>query len=172
MKQLIFLNNELLDEEYQKKLRLPLEFISFAYLEGAMMYELSGRCIVIKEGTLSKSKRYNRVYGALYLLDNSEHFLKILDASLICSKGLLGVNHKLDEFHRTYENVTPIHFKSVEHFFKLKYNEGEQVKVITYLGNTENSLIKSKVCNNTRNRVTCGFDINNFINLVLKETEL
>lgn len=171
MKQLLFLYNELLDENYQKKLRLPLEFISFAYIDNALMYDICGRYIAIEDNTLVSSKKYNRVYGALYILDNAEHYLRTLDASLICSRGLIGKNHKLDEFHRVNRLATPIHFKTIEDFLKLKYNESEQINIITYLANTENEFIKSKVNNSTKNRETCGFDINNFINLVLKEKE-
>ena len=171
MKTLVFLYNELLDEEYQKKLKLPLEFISFAYINNAVMYDICGRYVAIEDKTLTSSKRYNKVYGALYILDNSEIFLRSLDASLMCSKSLLGLNHKLDEFHRIYRYATPIQFKSIEQFLKLKYNEGEQVRITTYLGNPENEFIKSKVNNSTKNRETCGLDINNFINLVMKEKE-
>ena len=171
MKQLLFLYNELLDENYQKKLRLPLEFISFAYIDNALMYDICGRYIAIEDNTLVSSKKYNRVYGALYILDNTEHYLRTLDASLICSRGLIGKNHKLDEFHRINRLATPIHFKTIEDFLKLKYNESEQISIITYLANTENEFIKAKVNNSTKNRETCGFDVNNFINLVLKEKE-
>ena len=61
MKQLLFLYNELLDENYQKKLRLPLEFISFAYIDNALMYDICGRYIAIEDNTLVSSKKYNRV---------------------------------------------------------------------------------------------------------------
>lgn len=169
MRTVVFLYNELLDEEYQKKLKLPLEFICFAYLDNAVMYDIKGSYYALKESDLIKVKKHNKVYGALYILHNSEHFLRTLDASLICSKGLIGTNHKLDLFHRVKENVTPIHFKTVEEFFKLKYNEGEEISVITYIANPQNDLIKSNVSNTVRNREVSGLDINNFINLILKE---
>ena len=167
----MFLYNELLDENYQKKLRLPLEFISFAYIDDVLMYDICGRYIAVEDNKLIKSKKYNRVYGALYILDNAEIYLRTIDAYLICSKGLIGTNHKLDEFHRMKKLATPIHFKTIEDFLKLKYNESEPIPIFTYLANTENEFIKSKVNNSTNNRETCGFDINNFINLVLKEKE-
>jgi len=140
-------------------------------MEGATMYEMKGKYIALKKDNLKKTKKYDRIYGALYILHNSEHFLRVLDASMTCSKGLIGTNHKLDLFHRSKEKAVPIHFKSIEQFLKMKYNEGEELDVITYLANPQNELIKSNVLNTVRNRETSGLDINNFINLVLKEKD-
>lgn len=169
MRQVIFLYNELLDQDYQQKLKIPLDFISFAYIEDAVMYDMNGRYIAIEKGALRNTNRYKKVYGALFLLHNSEHFLRSLDASLMCSKTLLGFNHKLDEHHRLNLKATPIQFKSIEDFFKMKYNEGEPLRVLSYLGNPENEFIKTNVLNTVKNREVSGLDVNNFINLVLKE---
>lgn len=171
MKQLVFLYDEYLDEDKQKLAKLPLEFICFAYIKGVNMYDLRGTYIAIKENTLKKTKKYNKVYGALYILDMSEHYLRTLDAVMTCSKGFIGSNHKLDIRHREKIKATPIHFKTIEEFTKLKYNEGEELDVITYLANPQNELIKTNVLNSVRNREVTGLDINNFINLVLKEKE-
>lgn len=171
MKQLVFLYDEYLDEDKQKLAKLPLEFICFAYIKGVNMYDLKGTYIAIKENTLKKTKKYNKVYGALYILDMSEHYLRTLDAVMTCSKGFIGSNHKLDIRHREKIKATPIHFKTIEEFTKLKYNEGEELDVITYLANPQNELIKTNVLNSVRNREVTGLDINNFINLVLKEKE-
>lgn len=171
MKQLVFLYDEYLDEDKQKLAKLPLEFICFAYIKGVNMYDLRGTYIAIKENTLKRTKKYNKVYGALYILDMSEHYLRTLDAVMTCSKGFIGSNHKLDIRHREKIKATPIHFKTIEEFTKLKYNEGEELDVITYLANPQNELIKTNVLNSVRNREVTGLDINNFINLVLKEKE-
>lgn len=133
------------------------------------MYDIQGKYYAVKENKLKKTKKYNRVYGALYILHNSEHYQRVLDASMMCSKGLIGSNHNLDTFHRIKEKAVPIHFKTVEDFLKMKYNEGEEVNVITYIANTQNELVKSNVLNTVRNREVSGLDVNNFINLLLKE---
>lgn len=169
MRRVVFLYNELLDEGYQKKLKLPLEFVCFAYMNNATMYEIKGKYYALKKDTLKKTKRYDRVYGALYILHNSEHFLRVLDASMTCSKGFIGTNHKLDIFHRVKEKAVPIHFKTIEEFLKMKYNEGEELDIITYIANPQNELIKLNVSNTVRNREVSGLDINNFINLLIKE---
>lgn len=169
MRTVVFLYNELLDEDYQKQLKLPLEFICFGYIEGAVMYDIKGKYYAIEENVLTKTKKYNKVYGALYILHNSEHFLRILDASMVCSKSYLGKNHDLDISHRVKLIARPIHFKSIEEFLKLKYNEGEGLEVISYFANPKHNVIKTNVLNTVRNRVVYGLDINNFINLVIKE---
>lgn len=169
MKQLVFLYNDLLDEDIQKKARLPLKFICFAYINNAIMYDLNGKYVAIHENELKKTYKYNKVYGALYVLDNSEYNLRNLDAIMVCSKGLIGSNHKYDLMHRQKIKAIPIHFKSIEEFLKMKYNEGEGLDVITYLANPFNNVIKTNVLNTVRNREVSGLDINNFINLVMKE---
>ena len=88
---------------------------------------------------------------------------------MVCSKGLIGSNHKYDLMHRQKIKAIPIHFKSIEEFLKMKYNEGEGLDVITYLANPFNNVIKTNVLNTVRNREVSGLDINNFINLVMKE---
>ena len=93
MRRVVFLYNELLNEDYQKQLKLPLEFVCFAYINGAVMYDIKGKYCALKENDLKKTRKYNKIYGALYILHNSEHFLRVLDASLTSSKGIIGTNH-------------------------------------------------------------------------------
>lgn len=169
MKQVVFLYDEWLDEEKQKLAKLPLEFICFAYVENVVMYEIKEKYIAIKENTLKKTKKYNKVYGALYILHNSEHSIRTLDAVMTCSKAFIGSNHKYDIMHRENMKLIPIHFKSIEDFLTLRYNEGDELDAIMYLANPINNVVKANVLSTVRNRVVCGLDINNFINLVLKE---
>lgn len=171
MRKVVFLYNELLDEKYQKKLGLSLEFISFAFADGYEMYNIRGKCVAIHKGSLKRTKKNSKIYGGLFILNNSEHFLRVLDASQTCSKSMLGDNHKLDEFHREKIKVTPISFKSVEDFLMLKYNEKEPIYTTSYIGNSINEFIKSNVLNKTQNREISGFDVNNYIDLLIKECE-
>lgn len=169
MKQLVFLYNDILNEEKQKKYRLPLEFICFAYVNNAVLYDFKGNCYMLKRGDLRKSNKNKKVFGALYILHNAENNLRILDAVMTCSKSLIGKNHIKDIMHREYVYARPIHFKTIEEFIKMRYNEKEDVQVMTYFGNINNSYIKTNVMNTTKNREMCGFDIENFINLVLEK---
>ena len=169
MKQVVFLYNELLDENKQKLAKRPLEFICFAYINNATMYYIDKKYVAIRKNELKKTNINNKVYGAMYILDHSEHTLRTLDAVMTCSKAFIGYNHDNDLMHRVKIKSTPIHFKTVEEFLKLRYNEMEEIDVITYLGNINNNVIKTNVLNTVRNREVSGLDINNFINLVLKE---
>ena len=159
MKEVVFLYNELLDENKQKLYRLPLTFICFAYLEGAQMYSVKDRPYI------TKAKKKYRVYGAIYVLNNSHQNLKVLDAIMENSKGLIGKNHANDINWREKVLVTPIHFDTIEDFFKMRYNETDEIKAITYLVNTSNNYIKNNVIKSW-NRDTCDFDINNFLLLM------
>lgn len=171
MRQVVFIYNELLDENKQKLAKLPLEFICFAYIKDAVMYDLRGKYYAIEQNTIKRTLKNNKVYGALYILHNSEHFIRTLDAYMTCSKGFIGTNHKLDVHHRVKRKAIPIHFKTVEQFLKVKYNEGDELDVITYLANPNNDVIKAHVSNTVRNREVSGLDINNFINLLIKRCD-
>ena len=171
MKQVVFLYNEWLDEEKQKLAKLPLEFVCFAYIDNAVMYEIEGRYVAIRKGEIATTKKYNKVYGALYILHSSERSIRTLDAVMMCSKAFIGSNHKYDVTHRINAQITPIHFDSVEEFLLMRYTEGDELDVITYLANQDNTMIRENVLNSVRNREVCGFDINNFINLMVKEKD-
>lgn len=171
MKQVVFLYNEWLDEEKQKLAKLPLEFICFAYIDNTVMYEIEKKYVAIREGEIAITKKYNKVYGALYILHNSERSIRTLDAVMICSKAFIGSNHKNDVTHRKNVQVTPIHFNSIEEFLLMCYKEKDKIDAITYLANQDNIMIREGVLNTVRNREVCGFDINNFINLMMKEKD-
>ena len=55
MRRVVFLYNELLDEDYQKQLKLPLEFVCFAYINGAVMYDIKGKYCALKENKVEVS---------------------------------------------------------------------------------------------------------------------
>ena len=167
MKQVVFLYNQLLNENYQKKVKLPLEFVCFAYVKEVVMYKKKETYYAVDRKHLKT--RYNKVYGAMYILDCSEQNLRRLDALMGCSKSLIGSNHKNDIMHRFKIKARPIFFKTVEQFFKMKYNEKEGVEVFIYLANPDNCFIKTNVLNTVKNREVSGLDINNYINLIVEK---
>lgn len=167
MKQLVFLYNELLDEKKQKLAKLPLEFVCFAYVKNAVMYGKRGNYYAIQKEVLHT--KYNKVYGALYVLDHSESNLRRLDAIMVCSKSIIGTNHKYDIMHRVKTIARPIFFENIEEFLKMKYNEKEGVEVTMYFANPQNNFIKTNVLNTVKNREVSGLDIENYINLVLEK---
>lgn len=169
MKQAVFLYNELLDENIQKLTKIPLEFVCFAYVKDVTLYKKKDKYYAIRSSALKKKTKHKRVYGAIYILHSSEKYLRNLDAFMVCSRSFIGKNHKNDIMHREKVKARPIHFKSIEEFVKMRYNEMEEIDVIMYLANHDNEFIKANVTNTVKNREVIGFDINNYINLVLKE---
>ena len=161
MKEAIFIYNELLDEKKQELYKLPINFICFAYLNKAKLYNLNGKCYI------TKTNINNKVYGALYILDNSHQNIRILDAIMGCSRSITGKNHIKDMNWREKVTITPINFNSIEDFMKMRYNEKSDISVITYFANINNNYIKNKVIK-SYNRETCDFDIENLLNLLLK----
>ena len=169
MKQVVFLYDDFLNENKQELTKLPLEFICFAYIKNATLYKKNNKYYAINSNDLNKKTKYKKVYGAIYILHSSEQYIRQLDALMTCSRSLLGANHDLDIMHRHNLKAIPIHFKTVEDFLKLRYNEMEEVSVIVYFANHKNDFIKKNVISTVKNREVLGFDINNFINLVYKE---
>ena len=168
MKSVVFLYNYIMNEQKQKLAKLPLEFICFAYIKDAVLYVKKDICYAVRKEDIKRTK-YNKVYGALYVLHDSEFTLRTLDAVNTCSYSFVGYNHKNDIMHRYKTKARPIHFKNIEQFFKMKYNEGEDIQVSTYFANPQNAFVRTNVLNAVKNRCVEGFDINNYINLLLVE---
>ena len=171
MRQVVFIYNELLDKKKQKLAKLPLDFICFAYIKNADLYDIKGKYYSVEKNSLKRTKTNNKVFGALYILHNSEHYMRTLDACMTCSKGLIGTNHQLDINHRVKRKAVPIHFQNIENFLKNKYNEGDELNITTYLANTNHKMIKDNVLNTVRNREVSGLDVNNFVNLLIERCD-
>lgn len=157
----------MIGDKWQEKSKLPLTFISFAFIEGKM-YRIENNYLAVQK----KHKWEDRLYGAIFLLDNSEYYLRVLDGIMGCSMTSLGNNHRLDFTHRITIQTIPIFFNTITEFAKLLYVEKNPTKCITYIANLENTLIDKKVNNTYRNHVRYGFDRVNFINLLNKYKEI
>lgn len=172
MKQLIFCANYMLSDKWQEKSKLPLDFISFAFIEGKM-YRIDKEYITIPFlGDKRKKWGQDRVYGAIFALDKSEYYMRVLDGIMGNSKSVLHKNHDLDYNWRYKLKVTPIHFDTITQFSKLLYIEKDPVECIAYLGNMNNILIKSKINNTYRNRIIDGYDEQHFIDALCKYKKL
>ena len=167
MKQIIFLYNYMLADKWQEKSKLPLTFISFGYIN-AKLYRIEENYIAID--STSKKHKWNddKLYGAFYILDSSEYYLRILDGIMGCSLTSLNKNHIMDYMHRKKIEAIPIYFDTITEFAQLLYREKESIQCFAYFGNVQNKLINYKVNNSYRNREKYGFDKVNFINLLNK----
>ena len=164
MKQLLFVTNELMLDEVQKKYQLPMTFVGFAHAEG-LMYHYNNKYKIYQKDILRRNSKNDRIYGVLVVLDKAEVFIRVLDGIMGCSKSSLNNNHALDLTHRKQIKATPIHFDSIENFFKMNYKSGEEVKCYAYYSNPNH--IDNKLPLRAKEKV--DFDIDCFIEKLLKE---
>jgi hypothetical protein len=145
MNKLVFLSNELQSPLVQRELRLPLQFISFAYVEGKMYRHFRNESTFILP--LETSRRWGNlnIYGALFHIDDFDFYIRILDAYHACSLSTLLTNHTKDTHHRHYTNAIPIYFDSLDDMGRLKYREKEKILSHVYIGNPNHDKIKRRV---------------------------
>ena len=157
---LIFLSNELLQRERREKLKLPLFFVQYARIE-AKMYRYRRTTFLIPHG---KNKRWGNdfVYGALFLLDSADFYIRQLDSYYGCSRSLLKTNHKKDMYHREVVMATPIFFDSLHDLGVMKYREGNELQVHCYFGNVSHRAFKKRIHSTTSRRVIEGIDKHSF----------
>lgn len=164
MKQLLFVTNELMLNDVQKKYNLPLTFVGFAHAEG-LMYHFGKKYKVYKTDILQNKSKNDRIYGVLMVLDKAEVFIRVLDGIMGCSKSSLSKNHALDIAHREQIYATPIHFDSIEEMFKMEYTSGEKIKCYAYYNNPNH--IDNKMPKRAKEKV--DFDLDCFIDKLIEE---
>lgn len=156
---LIFLSNELMDERLQNDLKIPIEFISFAYIENCKFYRYKKTKLIVKGGEISRDWGNNRIYGAIFLIRNM-YYIRVLDAYNACSLSRIFLNHPFDLNHREIGQVTLIEFNTLNDFARYKFKEQATINCWIYYGNNNNKKL-NKVLNNRR-RLTNGVDTKNF----------
>lgn len=129
---LIFLSGQMCDPTLQDDLGLPIEFISFAIFKGHIYYDESVDDTFILESTRST---VDAVYGGLFLLQDDDFYMPVIDAYNLCSMSVLRKNHIKDRQHRITHSITPISFDTVEQLRRLDYWEREDIEAVIYVGN-------------------------------------
>jgi hypothetical protein len=153
---LIFLSNELLCKEKQSDLNIPLEFLTFAFVEGKLYNHFR------KQGTFML--RYGKpwgnpvVYGAIFALPDYDFYIRLLDSYHVCSRTVLGRNHSRDIHHRETLVATPISFKTLDDLCRLKYSERDEVEVEAYQGNVNHPKINQRLNKTVSFRIESGVD--------------
>lgn len=170
MTQLIFLSNELCNPDWHRKMRIPLKFITFAYIKGKMFKGW------MNQSTFVAHEKHHWgndvVYGGIFLLEDFDYYITILDAYNACSMSTLGKNHKFDLHHRINTTATPISFSTIDEFSRLMYEELEEIDVQTYLGNpTHLKTTKRLNAKNISYRIVDGLDKKHFIRLTQEELQ-
>lgn len=144
----IFLYDEMLDGEYRKKSKVPLQFISFGFVRGKMFKTSKSKTpsvIAIQDGDIVRTWGNNKIYGALFAIPEYEYYIKILDAMYGCSKSRININHNMDYAHRVKTEFTPITFDNLDRFSVLDYTRNTPLEVDAYFANTSKDFINGRV---------------------------
>lgn len=162
MNKLLFLHNELCSPHVQNKLRIPLQFVSYAYVKGKMYKHFRNQsCFAIPLG-VNKSWGNTCVYGGLFLLRDWDFYIHILDAYHTCSLSTLLTNHRRDIHHRSKVLATPISFKDLNSLGRLMYHEITELECSMYFGNTNHAKIRQRLETNDSYRIIDGVDKRHF----------
>jgi hypothetical protein len=161
--QLLFLSNEMMSPHWHRRSNVPLQFVSFAYVEGKMYHHKQRKGTFVVRKNL-RSWGNDVVYGALFVLNDAHFYNRLLDSYQACSKSALLRNHSYDYHHRINAMATPIYFNDVEEFQSLRYREGEEVRCQMYVGNSNQPNINHQL--QTRSRIVDGVDKQHFKELI------
>jgi hypothetical protein len=161
---LVFLSNELLNKHVRHALRVPMEFISFAFIHGKMYHHVQNKGTFVVPSN-KRSWGNDVVYGALFLVNDFHFHIRSLDAYQSCSLSALTRNHQYDLHHRIDTLATPITFADEEQFCSLRYKEKQPISCFAYVGNPAHPNITKRI-NDRHARIIDGVDKNSFKELL------
>lgn len=156
---LVFLYDKMLHPEERAKLKLPLRFLGFAYIDSAL-YMMKSKTPHISRWTTyygaSKSIRRltnTKVFGAVFLLEHDFINLAYLDAFYGCSKASLGKNNINDLYHREKTNAAMIGDVTIANIKEERYKVLNDVSVDAYYANEIHPKFANRIYN-VRHRVS------------------
>lgn len=166
-KHVLFLSNELMSPIWQREMKLPLEFISFAFVEARMYRHMrSGKSFIVPVD-VKRTWGNTVAYGGLFVVHDFDYYIRTLDAYHMCSLSTLRRNHDYDLHHRVAVRATPIHFSTLDEFKRHKYKENEETTVSAYIGNLKHPNITQRLHEiRHRGRITSGVDVPHFKELL------
>lgn len=165
MNRLLFLYNELCSPHVQQELRIPLQFVSFAYVKGKMYKHFRNQSNFALPLGVNKNWGNTCVYGGIFLINDSEFYVRILDAYHTCSLSTLYTNHKRDIHHRQNVFATPISFPDLDSLGRLMYHEITELECDVYFGNPNHAKIRQRLEVNDSYRIIDGVDKRHFTQL-------
>lgn len=170
MTKLLFLHNELMMRAVRVSLRLPLHFVTFAYVEGKLFRHMRNQStFILPHDGDTWSNRY--VYGAIFAPTDFSFYIRQLDAYFACSRDALKRNHSKDLHHRHLVPATPISFDTLDDFGRLKYIERDNVECFAYFGNPIHPKVYQRLQGKHSYRIVDGVDKLSFQTLVTEECE-
>lgn len=168
MKNLLFLCNELLSPAVRASLRIPMQFVSYAKIEGKLYRHFRSESTFAIQGN-KRAYGCNAIYGAIFSLSDPEFYLRLLDSYYICSLSLLKRNHAKDLSHRVTAQATPIHFDTLSNLGRLMYRESDSLDVQCYFGNPTHPKISRRLNKSHSYRIADGINKIHFIALHKEE---
>lgn len=172
MNNLLFLHNELMNPDiYHNKLRIPLEFICFGITDGKMYSHFGNESTFILPEGGTKDWGNTKIYGGIFLLSNFDFYIDLLDAYHACSMSKLRRNHIRDIHHRVEMPVTPIYFNTLSDLSRLKYREGREIPITTYVGNLNHPKINQRFVTTASFRIVDGINKINYTKLFRRMRE-
>ena len=141
---LIFICNELINPVLRKTLNIPMQFITFATVEGKLYSHFNNTGMFYVPPGRDMLWGNSKVYGAIFLIKDYFFYVDLLDAYHACSKNKLSRNHIKDIHHRVDVVATSIRFKTIEELNRLKYREGVDTQVVSYIGNIKHPKINQR----------------------------
>lgn len=167
----MFISSELMNPEKQRLMKLPLNFISFAIVEGKMFKNHGGKGSFTVGLDKVSCRNGTVTYGAIFALSDFNFYISVIDAYMNCSKSRLLRNHSMDMNHRKLLPVKPIVFTSLQHLSRLMYNENKPINVHVYMGNIDNAKVNRRINEKkTTYKVKDGIDAINFKKLYKEVT--
>jgi hypothetical protein len=162
MSKLLFLYNEIINPSLIREMKLPLRFVTFAYTEGKLYSHFRQNSTFILPTGNTKAWGNRLVYGAVFMLDDFEFYVRTLDSYHACSLSAIRTNHQNDIMHRLRVPCVPISFNNLDDLGRLKYSERQQHECFTYFGNPNHRKIRQRLVPNPSYRLIDGVDKESF----------
>jgi hypothetical protein len=151
-----------------KELNIPLEFVTFAHIEGKLYKHFRNNGSFVLPNVKRKG---SVVYGAIFLLRDFDFYIRLLDAYYMCSYSTLHTNHRRDIHHREIVQATPIAFSDLDSFSRLLYKEKENVATNVYYGNRTHPKINQRLNLDARYRIIDGVSAKQFTEIYREVTQ-
>lgn len=176
-KQLVFLYDDLMCPSTLNRLKIPAEFMSFAYIEGKFQWvfdKKKRRQMHIVAQNFDRYCASHVVFGAIYLIDDIANYTNTLCAYYNSSSSYTGMTNEEDLYVPIYINSTPIKFKSLSAFEVKDYKEFDKIEVLVMTGNHNNKKVIKNFTGkrHTNYRIPSGVHYPSFLKLFVERSDI
>lgn len=140
---IIFLYDELMTNEYQEIMRLPLTFLSLGLVHGKLYFFNDSKRT--RKFIIPKDNSTSIVFGGLFVLKDYEDYKLHLHSFYNSSSALLDKSLKEDNFIFSPLKIYPIKATSYDDLLKSNIEYLEAISCEGFIGNIENEKIKKSL---------------------------